>query len=158
MYAYAGFPRSLNGLNTFLQVLDSRREHGLSDTEGKAASPVSSSQSLRDRGTAVQTRLFGPVKGRLFDFAPAIDAYLKDHLFGDIFASDVLSDQDRELATIAALAAMQGTEGQLAAHSQAALRIGVPQQDIEEAIVLARSVTTPVSAPQDTTECNEEPL
>jgi hypothetical protein len=37
-------------------------------------------------------------------FSPAIDTFLKEHLFADIFVRDVISHQDRELATIAALA------------------------------------------------------
>jgi hypothetical protein len=43
-----------------------------------------------------------PVRGPLFDFAPAIDEYLKTHLFGDIFERDSVDWQSRELATAAA--------------------------------------------------------
>jgi alkylhydroperoxidase/carboxymuconolactone decarboxylase family protein YurZ len=38
----------------------------------------------------------------LFDFAPAIDEYLKTHLFGDIFERDSVDWQSRELATAGA--------------------------------------------------------
>ncbi len=34
MYAYAGFPRSLTGLNTFMQVLQDRKNSGIIDPVG----------------------------------------------------------------------------------------------------------------------------
>lgn len=50
-------------------------------------------------GTENQTKLVGaPVKGALFNFAPAIDQHLKAHLFGDIFARANLDWKNRELA------------------------------------------------------------
>ena len=36
LYAYIGFPRSLNGLQVFMEVLQQRRAQGITDTEGKA--------------------------------------------------------------------------------------------------------------------------
>ena len=42
-----------------------------------------------------------------------MDTFLKAHLFADIFVRDNLDYQSRELATIAALASMPGTTGQL---------------------------------------------
>lgn len=40
MYAYAGFPRSLNGLNTLITVVDERQAADISDEVGKEATPV----------------------------------------------------------------------------------------------------------------------
>ena len=45
-----------------------------------------------------------------------MDTFLKEHLFADLFIRDVISHQDRELATIAALANMTGTGSQLGFH------------------------------------------
>ena len=42
-----------------------------------------------------------------------IDYMLKAHLFGDLFARDILTYPEREIATISALASMNGTESQL---------------------------------------------
>jgi alkylhydroperoxidase/carboxymuconolactone decarboxylase family protein YurZ len=39
MYAYAGFPRSLNGITTFMAVLKNREADGLADDVGEEASP-----------------------------------------------------------------------------------------------------------------------
>jgi len=143
MYAYAGFPRSLNGLGAFLGVVDARKARGIADTVGPEASPLPTGKPLRELGTEIQTQLFGPVHGRLFDFAPVADAFLKDHLFGDIFGRDVLTHQDRELATVAALAAMHGTEGQLVAHCGAALAVGMTEAQLRG---VAAALTSFVSA------------
>src|SRR5512137_778662 len=40
LYAYCGFPRSLNGLNTFMAVMEERKKKGLKDEMGKEASPL----------------------------------------------------------------------------------------------------------------------
>ena len=61
----------------------------------------------------------------MFDFAPAIDKYLKTHLFGDIFERDNLDWQSRELATVGALAATPGLEPQLRSHMAASMRVGL---------------------------------
>ena len=42
LYAYAGFPRSLNGLNTLMTVLEERKARGITDTMGPDAT-----QSIR---------------------------------------------------------------------------------------------------------------
>ncbi len=117
MYAYAGFPRSLNGLGTFMAVMEERKSKGCKDEMGKDAGLIPTDRSSLEFGTENQTRLVGqPVTGALFDFAPAIDQYLKAHLFGDIFQRDVLDWKERELATIAALANIKGVNSQLQAH------------------------------------------
>jgi alkylhydroperoxidase/carboxymuconolactone decarboxylase family protein YurZ len=130
LYAYAGFPRSLNALGTLMQVLDARRQRGVNDTPGREPGPVPAGKELLALGTANQTKLSGaPVKGALFDFVPAIDEYLKTHLFGDIFGRDNLDWQSRELATVGALSALMGVESQLQAHVRISLNVGltVPQ-------------------------------
>ena len=116
LYAYCGFPRSLNALNCLMNVINERQARGIKDEQGILPSPRRETPSIVT-GTENQTRLCGaPVSGALFDFAPAIDEYLKAHLFGDIFSRDNLDWKTRELATIAALAAMTGVESQLNSH------------------------------------------
>ena len=114
MYAYCGFSKSLNGLSTLLKVTKNGKYK-----EGKAGKPLPKNADKNAVGTKVQTDLVGAeVKGELFDFAPAIDDYLKEHLFGDIFSRGVLTEQEREIATIAALKAIGNVEPQLNAHVQ----------------------------------------
>ncbi|WP_447951715.1 carboxymuconolactone decarboxylase family protein [Chryseobacterium koreense] len=132
LYAYVGFPRSLNGLTAFMQVVEDRKKAGKQDVEGRNASALSANTNMLELGTEVQTKLVGqPVSGGVMAFAPAIDRYLKEHLFGAIFASDVLSYQQRELVTVSALAAMQGTGGQLQGHLKYAMNTGLTKSQLE---------------------------
>lgn len=142
MYAYAGFPRSLNGISTFMEVLEARGKNGIKDEIGKDASPLPAGKSSIELGTEVQTRLAGkPVGGPIYTFAPAIDQFLKGHLFGDIFGRDVLDFQSREIATIAALANMEGVNPQLQAHLNIGLNVGLTEAQLRSLIsVLAAKV------------------
>ncbi|MHA6822410.1 carboxymuconolactone decarboxylase family protein [Ralstonia pseudosolanacearum] len=127
LYAYAGFPRSLNALGELMKVLEARKQRGIQDIPGNPpGQPIPKGDALLAAGTANQTRLAGsPVRGPLFDFAPAIDEYLKTHLFGDIFERDNLDWPSRELATVSMLSALSGAEAQLQAHMRISMNIGV---------------------------------
>ena len=127
LYAYTGFPLSLNALGELMKVMEARKAHGVTDEQGKEpVAPVPVGDELQHVGTANQTTISGaPVQGPLFDFAPVINQFLQTHLFGDIFARDNLDWQSRELATVGALAAMPGVESQLLAHVKASLRVGL---------------------------------
>lgn len=127
LYAYTGFPRSLNALGELMKVVEARKARGINDAQGKEpAAPVPVGDELRRVGTTNQTTISGAlVQGPLFDFAPVINQFLQTHLFGDIFARDNLDWQSRELATVGALAAMPGVEPQLLAHVKASLRVGL---------------------------------
>lgn len=94
LYAYTGFPRSLNALNELMKVVETRKQRGIEDIEGKAPiAPIPVGDELRRVGTANQTKISGaPVQGPLFDFAPTINQFLQTHLFGDIFARDYHGD------------------------------------------------------------------
>ncbi|MDB5964733.1 MAG: carboxymuconolactone decarboxylase [Polaromonas sp.] len=134
MYAYAGFPRSLNALGELMKVVDTRRQRGVKDAPGRASGPVPSGKELLAVGTANQTKLSGaPVQGPLFDFAPSIDEYLKTHLFGDIFARDNFDWQNRELATVGALAALTGMESQLLSHIRISFNVGLTPAQLRAA-------------------------
>jgi len=126
LYAYAGFPRSLNGLSAFMTVLGDRQQKGIKDDPGNESGPLPAGKSRLELGAQVQTKLVGaPLKGPLFDFAPAIDQFLKEHLFADIFGRDALDWQSREIATIATLASLGGVNSQLRSHFNAGLNVGL---------------------------------
>ena len=40
LYAYCGFPRSLNAINTFMRVVEERKDLGIKDVVGKEASAI----------------------------------------------------------------------------------------------------------------------
>lgn len=112
LYAYTGFPRSLNALNKLKAVLDDRQAKGLVSEEGKPWTRPAlwdDAEAALQRGTEVQTKLLGG-KPYNYDFCPQDDHYLKAHLFGDIFAGDQLSEADREIVTVAALSGLKGVE------------------------------------------------
>lgn len=136
MYAYAGFPRSLNGINAFMKVLEERKNKGIKDIEGKAATPINNTGDKYERGRKTLENLSGqpqskPAKG-FGEFSPEIDRFLKEHLFADIFDSDVLTYQERELATISALAAMPGVQSQLESHLGMGMNIGLTESQLSE--------------------------
>lgn len=141
MYAYTGFPRSLNGLGAFMAIVNERKEQGIKDVEGEEASPIKTYKTSLEFGTENQTQLIGTkVAGPLFDFAPAIDEYLKAHLFGDIFARDVLTWKDREIATIAALANLKGAGSQLGSHYFISMNNGVTPENLQEFVEILRDI------------------
>lgn len=140
LYAYAGFPRSINAINTLMDVVEEREAEGLEDEEGPEASPIPEDSDSIEMGTEVQTELAGgPVEGPLYDFAPVMDDFLKGHLFGDIFARDILDYETRELATIAALANMDGVDSQLQAHLDMGLNAGLSEAELEQLIAVFES-------------------
>lgn len=135
LYAYCGFPRSLNGITTFMAVIDDRRAKGITDTEGKTASPINSSDKYQTGKKTLQT-LTGREEKALMGanaFAPAIDTFLKEHLFADIFNRDVLTFKQRELVTLSALAAMSGVAAQLQAHIFIGINTGLTEPQLSEA-------------------------
>lgn len=143
LYAYAGFPRSLNALGVLMKIVTERRQQGIDDAPGHApVAPIPTGADLLAAGTANQTRLAGaPVTGPLFDFAPAIDLYLKTHLFGDIFSRDNLDWRSRELATVGALSALAGVEPQLQAHLRISMNVGLSAAQLRQAAAfLAQAV------------------
>jgi len=135
MYAYAGFPRSLNGLGVFMAVMDERQAKGIKDVPGKDASPLPADLDRDGYGAKVRAQLGGldkiPPPARWQEFSPVIDQFLKEHLFADIFARDVLTFQQREMATIAALASMPGLEGPLSFHLMAAMKTGLTEDQMK---------------------------
>ena len=77
--------------------------------------------------------------GALFDFAPAIDQFLKAHLFGDMFGRDNLDWQSRELATVAALASLDRVEPQLQSHFGIALNTGLTETNLRDLVAVLRA-------------------
>ncbi|CAN5545932.1 hypothetical protein BH09BAC4_BH09BAC4_15720 [soil metagenome] len=134
LYAYCGFPRSLNGINTFMTVLDERKAKGIQDPQGKEIRLPDDRSGRYEQGrkvleTLTKTPQSRPAAG-FGEFAPRIDAFLKEHLFADVFDSDVLTYQQRELVTISALTAMSGVTSQLQAHLKMGMNTGITESQL----------------------------
>ncbi len=130
LYAYTGFPRSLNALGVLSKVLEDRNPSWKDGKEWVRPAEWDDAAAALELGTENQTRL----SGRPFNYAfcPQDDYYLKAHLFGDIFAGDQLSPADREIVTVAALSALKGVAPQLASHKAGAVNMGNTEAQVEE--------------------------
>jgi 4-carboxymuconolactone decarboxylase len=140
LYAYCGFPRSLNGISTFMKLVEERQVKGIQDVTGKEAVPVADTVDIYERGrrtleTLTKTPQVKPAPG-FGEFAPRIDAFLKEHLFADIFDNSILTYQQRELATISALSAMEGVAPQLQAHLTMGMNIGLTESELKQTFSL----------------------
>lgn len=136
VYAYAGFPRSLRGLQTFMAVLDERKADGITDETGAEATPITDGRSKYDRGKAILETLSGvpetgPKTGYAA-FAPTIEVFLKEHLFADIFERDVLTYLERELVTVSVLSSIGGVEPMLRSHFNLCLNVGLAPSQLQQ--------------------------
>ena len=134
LYAYTGFPRSLNALGTLDKLVQDRKDAGINDKMGPDAKPLDPNADRLARGTEVQTYISGRVVKN--DFAPIINTFLREHLFYDIFARDVINWQQRELATVGALAGIGNVNPQLTSHFRAAMNTGLTPEQLKEAVAV----------------------
>jgi alkylhydroperoxidase/carboxymuconolactone decarboxylase family protein YurZ len=143
LYAYCGFPRSLQGINTFIAVLDARKAKGITDKVGKEATPVKSTETKYQQGKKVLEALTGrPETGPKTGYAafsPEIEVFLKEHLFADLFTRDILSYTDREVATISALINLGGVEPMLRSHMGIALNLGLTGNQLKEMLTIVEA-------------------
>lgn len=130
LYAYTGFPRSLNALGVLGKVLENGNGKWTEGKPWKRPAEWDDAQKALQQGTEVQTKLSG--RSFNYEFCPQNDYYLKAHLFGDIFAGNQLTAADREIVTVAALSALKGVAPQLAAHKAGAVNMGNTQQQVDE--------------------------
>ena len=130
LYAYTGFPRSLNALGVLSKVLENRQSNWQEGKPWTRPEIWDDAAKALKQGTEVQTKLSG--RAFDFDFCPQDDYYLKAHLFGDIFAGDQLTPADREIVTVAALSGLEGVDPQIAAHKRGAVNMGNSQELVDE--------------------------
>ena len=143
LYAYCGFPRSIRGLQTFMEVLNERKARGINDTLGADASPVQDERSKYERGREVLGKLTGAPqdgpKTGYSAFAPVMDVFLKEHLFADIFERDVLTYSERELVTISVISSIGGAEPMLRSHMNICLNVGLTPGQLQHFIRIIES-------------------
>ena len=138
LYAYAGFPRSLNALGVLEKILNDQMVNDqMVNGKWSWGKPFvrpavwdDAAEALRT-GTAMQTRDEGGTPWD-YTFCPQADYYMKSHLFGDIYASDHLTPAVRELVTVAALSAMEGVTPQFEGHKECAVFMGNTPEQVAE--------------------------
>lgn len=137
MSAYAGFPRSLNAITAFQKVIEKREAEGIFDAHGDNPNILDKATDKNKYGANVRTSLVGSAsKGAYAEFVPAVDDFLKEHLFADIFSRGILSNQERELATISALSSVEGLGSQLRGHLNIGLNVGLTAEQLQDVISL----------------------
>ena len=143
LYAYCGFPRSIRGLQTFMEVLDERKSKGIIDKIGDDASPINQELSKYERGKKVLGELTKMPQNQPLSgygaFAPVMDTFLKEHLFADIFERDVLAYHQRQLVTISVLSAIGGAEPMLRSHFGICMNVGLTPGQLNEFVGVIKS-------------------
>ena len=135
-YAYAGFPRSLNGLLAFKSLLEQRQQQGIQYAEGSAPSSLASDTNYYQLGSETlaylnQTHLDQSAKPLFDNFSPTIDHALKAHLFGYLFSRDNLGYLERELVVVSTLAALGDVNAQLTSHLRITRNLGVDNTQMQ---------------------------
>jgi alkylhydroperoxidase/carboxymuconolactone decarboxylase family protein YurZ len=143
-YAYCGFPRSIRGLQTFMEVLNERKAKGIIDEPGKEASPVKEDGNKYHRGKKILEQLTKMPQSNTLtgysDFAPVIDTFLKEHLFADIFERDILTYTQRELVTISVISAIGDAEPMLKSHLSIAINVDVSPEQLKDFIEIIKPI------------------
>ena len=130
LYAYTGFPRSLNALGVLSKVLENKSANWQEGTPWTRPAEWDDARKAYELGVKNQTQLSG--RPFDYDFCPQDDYYLKAHLFGDIFAGDQLTAADREIVTVSALSGLDGVAPQLDSHKKGAVNFGNSQELVDD--------------------------
>lgn len=139
MSVYTGFPKSINAMNALKEVLSERINKGINDIEGVCCQDVDSI----DRYTKGAETLIcldslqvQRLKEAYNDFVPELVQFTLEYAFADIHSRQGLEKRYRQIATIAALATLGNASSQLKFHINAALNIGVKEDEIKEIMLL----------------------
>lgn len=135
-YAYAGFPRSLNGMLAFKSLLEQRQQQGIQDVQGATPSSLASDTNYYQLGSETlaylnKTPLDQSAKPLFDNFSPTIDHALKAHLFGYLFSRDNLGYLERELVVVSTLAALGDVNAQLTSHLRITRNLGVDNTQMQ---------------------------
>ena len=139
-FAYIGAPKTLNGIAALQKQLETRKNQGIRDPEGTPATDIGAADYYQ-LGTQTLARLSqAPTDRPIFRFAPAVDYAIKAQLFGYQFSRDNLGAVERELVTLASLAALgESVNGQLRSHLRVLQNLGATDRHIAQ---IAQSIET----------------
>jgi 4-carboxymuconolactone decarboxylase len=100
---------------------------------------VATSEQRRRRGEAILKRISGgtggPILAPLGEIARDFPSYILEFVFGDIFSRRPLDLKSREIAAVAALAAIGDTDRQLRVHIGNALKTGCTRAEVVEVLI-----------------------
>lgn len=148
LYCYVGFAPVCRANIVFMELVEERRNRGINDKQGREPSPLDETESKYARGEKLQMLLTGMTAQQLqsgvYGFNPRLDYCLKEHLFADLFARDILSHIDREIATVSALASMN--DPLVEAHYGGALNVAVTPDQLNDILTLVGQEVSPAVA------------
>jgi 4-carboxymuconolactone decarboxylase len=129
---YAGAPIA----NTALIVADEVfKQRGLKVEPARIFDPSEDPETLYQRGLATRSRLFGdrppPPPETASEPHKAMDRYVIEYLWGSVWSRPGLGLQDRVLVTLATTATL-GVEPIFGFYAQAATRLGLTREQVEE--------------------------
>jgi 4-carboxymuconolactone decarboxylase len=121
---FIGFPRTLNAIGVLNEVLE---QHG--HTLPLPHQATVTGPERYERGLAIQHPLYGDEIRQGLAHLPdglgeALAQLLTESCFGDFYTRTGLTLQQRELVILVALAALGGTDAQLAPHARANVTVG----------------------------------
>lgn len=136
-YAYAGFPRALNGTLTFKSLLEERQKQGIKDLQGALPSTLPRGTDYYQLGIEQladlnNTSIEESSKPLVENFSPTMDYALKAHLFGYLFSQDNLSPLEREIVVVSTLSAMGDVNAQLRSHLRITQNLGIDAAQMQK--------------------------
>jgi len=120
---YCGWPNAVSALDVFDQVYTARKVDTAALSAARPRLPIPAGDAARAQAV---TEEFGSI-------APKFVQLTNDVVFDDLWRRSDLSQRDRSLVTIAALAAM-GEDDQLEAYVRRGLESGLTRDQIAEAV------------------------
>ncbi|THF59604.1 carboxymuconolactone decarboxylase family protein [Ollibium composti] len=100
---------------------------------------IDTNESRLERGKRALAEIDGQagqnVIAALADIAPDFATYVFEFPFGDIYTRAGLGLREREIATIAALAALGNATPQLKVHIEAGLNVGLDEKEVVEILI-----------------------
>ncbi|GHU83968.1 hypothetical protein FACS189415_7530 [Bacteroidia bacterium] len=139
MSVYAGFPKSINAMNTFKEVLQERLEKGITDKKG--TNLLIRNNPDRYKIGVEQLSLLNKEQEQILrdsygEISPELVQFTIEYGYGDIFSRENLDKKYRQVATIAASATLGNSQPQLKFHIKGALNIGINKEEIKEIMLL----------------------
>ena len=138
LVVYAGFPAGLNGLFAAREVFQ-EQGHAPATAAAPASPPVPPPADRYQAGWQALREVDGhageQVIASLAGIAPDLGRFVIEFAFGDIYTRPGLTLLQRELATVAALAAMGTAAPQLRVHLHGLLNVGATPTQMTEALM-----------------------
>lgn len=137
--AYVGFPRALNGMLTFKNLLEERQKQGIKDIQGIVPSSLPSNTDYYQLGVERlaylnKTSIENNAKPLFENFSPTMDYALKAHLFGYLFSRDNLLPLEREIVVVSTLSTMGDVNTQLRSHLKITRNLGADATQMQRII------------------------